>query len=137
MPFFYSPSLRAFFLFSPGSDAVEITAEDHAALLEGQASGQEIVPGEDGRPILRNPVETPSQPATRTITPRQFMDRLPMSRQQAITAAAMTSPQILLWLIRLTGALQVDLDNAETMEGVQALALAEVITEAEAEALLA
>jgi hypothetical protein len=78
-----------------------------------------------------------AQAQPRIITPRQFMDRLPMERQAAITASAMASPQILLWLIRLTGATEVDLDNAETLEGVQALAFAEIITEAEALALLA
>lgn len=138
----FSPSTGGFYLpaihgAAIPPDAVEITGEEHAALLAGQASGKEIVPGEDGQPVLQAPAEAPPAPPSRIITPRQFMDRLPMPRQQAITAAAVSSPQILLWLIRLTGALEVDLDNAETMEGVQALAIAEVITEAEAEALLA
>lgn len=37
------------------SDSVEITAELHAALLEGQAAGKRIVPDENGYPILADP----------------------------------------------------------------------------------
>ena len=33
-------------------DAVEITAEYHAALLAGQAQGKTIMPGKDGKPVL-------------------------------------------------------------------------------------
>jgi hypothetical protein len=36
-------------------DAVEISAEEHAALLDGQAAGNRIVPGEAGRPVLQAP----------------------------------------------------------------------------------
>lgn len=36
-------------------DAVEITVEEHAALLEGQSQGQMIVADEDGRPVLLAP----------------------------------------------------------------------------------
>lgn len=37
------------------ADAVEITAEEHAALLDGQSSGKFIVAGFDGRPELTDP----------------------------------------------------------------------------------
>lgn len=36
-------------------DAVEISAQAHAALLAGQAAGQRIVTGADGQPELRDP----------------------------------------------------------------------------------
>ncbi|MDZ7890098.1 MAG: hypothetical protein U5M72_12945 [Pseudomonas sp.] len=36
-------------------DAVEITAEEHAALLAGQSAGKMIVTGEDGYPFLADP----------------------------------------------------------------------------------
>lgn len=38
------------------ADAVEITAERHDELLSGQAAGQQIVPGEDGAPVLISPI---------------------------------------------------------------------------------
>lgn len=36
-------------------DVVEITAEEHAALLSGQSSGEIILADESGRPILQDP----------------------------------------------------------------------------------
>lgn len=36
-------------------DAIEITAEEHAALLDGQSAGKRIVAGADGRPELADP----------------------------------------------------------------------------------
>lgn len=57
---FYSPSAQGFFdLAIHGADipadAVEITREDHAALINGQSNddGHSIVPGPDGRPMLQ------------------------------------------------------------------------------------
>ncbi|TCH97643.1 hypothetical protein EJV46_16125 [Roseococcus sp. SYP-B2431] len=67
---FYSPSLRAFFISSPGSDAVEITGADHAALLAGQTAGKEIVPGEDGHPVLQDPQAPTAAPPP--LTARQL-----------------------------------------------------------------
>ncbi|MGH8759131.1 MAG: hypothetical protein ACREVW_06405 [Burkholderiales bacterium] len=37
------------------ADAVEITDEEHATLLEGQSLGKRIVPDESGRPVLADP----------------------------------------------------------------------------------
>lgn len=37
------------------ADAVEITADDHAALLAGQAQGKSIVADASGRPVLADP----------------------------------------------------------------------------------
>lgn len=36
-------------------DAIEITTDEHAALLEGQSQGKCIVAGPDGRPVLADP----------------------------------------------------------------------------------
>lgn len=44
------------------ADAVEITVEEHQALLEGQSQGKRIVADESGRPILQDPPPpTPEQ----------------------------------------------------------------------------
>lgn len=55
MTFLYSPSARGFFIEAAGieapADAVEVTAERHAELMDAQAGGLCIVPGEDGAPI--------------------------------------------------------------------------------------
>ena len=37
------------------SDAVEITAEEHQALIDGQSNGKRIVADLDGRPVLADP----------------------------------------------------------------------------------
>ena len=44
------------------SDAVEITADDHSALLESQSQGKRIQADENGYPILaEQPLPTPEQ----------------------------------------------------------------------------
>lgn len=40
-------------------DAVEISTEQHAALLAGQSAGQVIMPGKDGQPVLAAPAPCP------------------------------------------------------------------------------
>lgn len=41
------------------SDAVEISDDDHSALIDGQSSGKIISSGPDGQPILMDPAPTP------------------------------------------------------------------------------
>ena len=54
-------------------DAVEITTEEHAALIEGQALGKVIVADKSGRPILKDPPPP---------TAEQIMSRLEARVQQ-------------------------------------------------------
>lgn len=58
---FYSATTKGF--YDPAihgnnipADAVEITTEEYTDLLDGQVGGKQIVPDENGRPILVNPV---------------------------------------------------------------------------------
>lgn len=56
------------------ADAVEITPEQHAALLQGQSEGKVIAADENGYPILQDPPQpTPEQLAA---TARAKRDRL-------------------------------------------------------------
>lgn len=48
---FYDPEVHG----SIPADAVEITADEHAALMLAQSAGKVIVPGVDGRPIAAEP----------------------------------------------------------------------------------
>ena len=49
-------------------DAVEITTEEHAALIKGQAQGKRIVADKSGRPILQDPPPpTPEQIKSRLV----------------------------------------------------------------------
>lgn len=65
---FYSPSTRGFYVRAiHGSamppDVVEVSHEQYAALLHGQAEGRQIVPGPDGVPILADdPAPIPPPP---------------------------------------------------------------------------
>lgn len=56
MSIYYSPEQQGFYLDGIHDeipeDAIEITEEEHARLLQGQADGQRIIPGEDGYPEL-------------------------------------------------------------------------------------
>lgn len=55
----YSPSTRGFYCpeihSSIPADAVDVTADDYAALMAGQANGGRIEPGQDGQPALVAP----------------------------------------------------------------------------------
>lgn len=89
-------------------------------------------------------VDLPDEAAPQTLpeharnpSPREFMDRVPMARQAEITAAAVQSPAVLLWLLRMLGASEVDPDHPETIAGVNALLNAGVITQGEAVEFLA
>ncbi|MFU2067732.1 hypothetical protein ACLQ9R_01515 [Bordetella hinzii] len=55
---FYSPDIHGEAI---PDDAVEITDQEHAALLDGQAVGKVIMTDSDGRPILANPTLTPEE----------------------------------------------------------------------------
>lgn len=74
----YSPSTGGFYDPAINSnipeDAVEITPEQHAALLQGQSEGKAITADENGYPILQDPPQpTPEQLAD---TARAERDRL-------------------------------------------------------------
>lgn len=59
-PYYYSASTRGFYTRdihgdNIPEDAIEITTEQHAALLEGQSQGKIISADENGYPILIDP----------------------------------------------------------------------------------
>lgn len=41
------------------ADGVEITDDEHAALIDGQSAGKRIIAGADGRPVLSDPPTVP------------------------------------------------------------------------------
>jgi hypothetical protein len=66
---FYSKSTRGFYDSAIHgnnipADAVEITREEHAALLEGQAQGKVIVADSKGKPVLADLTPTKEQLAS-------------------------------------------------------------------------
>jgi hypothetical protein len=143
MPLF-SPSTRGFYLpelhgDAIPEDAVEISAAAHAALLEAQASGQVIEPGEGGVPVAQ---AAPAPPAIRRIRSLAFRERLSLARRTAITlaahqAAAAGNAALLTFLMDQAASTSTDLDDDRTTDGVAALLAAGAITQQEHDALLA
>jgi len=68
------------------ADAVEITDAEHADLMAGQAAGQIIAAGPDGRPILIDP--PPAAPAAPKLAPT------PAQLRAALAALGLQDDQI-------------------------------------------
>jgi hypothetical protein len=64
------------------ADAVEITAAEHAALLEGQSQGQRIVADADGLPVLADPLPP---------TAEQIREAAKSARAVAVAAITVTT----------------------------------------------
>lgn len=143
----YSPSTRGFYTQevhgdAVPSDAVPVTAEDHAALIAAQGVGQVIVPGEDGSPVAQDPPPAPPPPPIRRISALSFRRRLSAARRAEITLAASVAMEggdasIQVWMDDLASAQEANLDDPELLAGITALLEAELITPAERDALLA
>ena len=94
---FYDPSIHG---SNIPSDAVEITIEGHAALLEGQSQGKLIQADANGRPVCVDlPPPTPEQIiAQYTGSVQQYLDNFARTRNydnimSAATYAASTGPK--------------------------------------------
>lgn len=60
-------------------------------------------------------------PAPTAISGSKFINRLTPAEQMAICTKAQTTPQMLLWMIRLAAADDVDLNDPEVRSGVMSL----------------
>ncbi len=63
-----------------------------------------------------------NSPGSRVLTVLQFRDRLTAEEEIAITAAGMASPAVRVWLDRLAGAQEVNLDDPRTVAGLNWMA---------------
>jgi hypothetical protein len=70
-------------------------------------------------------------------TPLAWMDRLPPDRQVVLLEALDATPQGRRFAKRMLAATEIDPKNAETVAGVQMLRAGGVLTQAEADVLLA
>jgi hypothetical protein len=66
----------------------------------------------------------------------ELLGRLSDEKQIVITTASMSQPQLMLWVLRLMGATYVDVTDAKTISGVQALVAANIGLTADDAALL-
>ena len=81
---FYSAGTGGFYLeelhgMNMPADVVEISADEHAALLAGQSSGKMVGAGEGGRPVLVDPPPP---------TPEQVIARMSAAVQQHLDTKA-------------------------------------------------
>jgi hypothetical protein len=70
----------------------------------------------------------PAPPPSTTIAPLDFMARLTPAEQTAIATASQSNAQILLFLLKLSGATQVDVTDPLTIAGVNAMVGAGLLT---------
>lgn len=100
---FYSKSTGGFYSLdihgdNIPDDAVEITADQHAALIEGQSSGKRITADVDGFPVLADPPPpTPEQIITQyTEAVQQHLDTFTRTRNYdgILSAATYATSQV-------------------------------------------
>lgn len=98
----YSPSTGGFYHAAINGaniplDAVEITAEQHAGLLEGQAAGQRIIADENGFPVLADyPAPTDEQLSSHARTERNAL--LSACDWTVLSDAPLTEPEKAAWI---------------------------------------
>lgn len=60
------------------ADAIEITDDEHEALIQGQSEGKQITTGSDGRPVLTDP---PPAEAVPVQTPEEKLAALGLTKE--------------------------------------------------------
>lgn len=111
------------------SDAVEITPEQHVALLQGQSEGKQISADENGYPILVDlPEPEPLPPQYPKFTALEMLDLFTEPEQLAVVNATMTNAAVKLWYDRMIAATFVTYEDPRTEGGLQALVDAGLLT---------
>lgn len=129
---FYSPSHAGFYSVAIHgdeipADAVEISAAEHASLLDGQSQGKRIVADAQGRPVLFDSLPPPPVPP-KQFTSLEFLDLFTPEEQLTIATAAMQSAPVKLWYDRTLAAMFITLADPRTEAGLNALVKAGLLT---------
>src|SRR5690625_1589289 len=122
---FYSKTTGGFYSHEihgdniPG-DAVEITQQQHAALLQGQSEGKVITANENGHPILIDPPPAP-EPELQYKTQfsvLEFRDRFTLEEQLAIRQAQFTDMEVGLVYDNFQAAQFIDIEDPRVEQGI-------------------
>lgn len=124
---FYLPEVHGDYI---PSDAVEVTDEAHAALLDGQSQGKRIVAGPDGLPMLADqPLPTHAELVEVTLTTARQI-RLPIigildgMQSSDLTNGDLEGAQVIeVAKTGLKNITKVDLSSCTTAEEMQSLIL--------------
>ncbi len=82
-------------------------------------------------------IPDPDDEPKRYITPFEFLARFTQPEFQAISAAALQSPDLYGWVTRAVAAQEIDLAHQDTVAGMENLVLAGLITSARRDEILA
>ncbi len=77
-----------------------------------------------------------SIPANTLISPLKFMGRFTTAESNAIASAATTAPQVLIWMLKTAAAKEIELTDQLTIDGLEELVTAGLITEQRKAAIL-
>ena len=80
---------------------------------------------------------TPPTQAAQSPTPQEWLERLSPVTQVAIVTGGLANAGIMLWLLKAAGNPSINVENSETVQGVEAMLAAGLISQAESEVLLA
>jgi hypothetical protein len=122
---------------SPAAAAIRVydtVSRANRIVRQGDADFRKIVLDST---ITVQPYSTPPGPSIRRITPLTFINRIPADALGAIAAAIVSSPVLMVWVLKLVASQEVNLDLPETQGGVAAMVGAGLLTQAQANALLA
>lgn len=91
--------------------------------------------GYNGREFSEPAPLPPPAPVT-TVSPLEFMSRMTAAEDAAIATAAQSNAQVLLFLLQMSAATVIDLNDPRTIGGVNALAAAGLLTAERAKEIL-
>lgn len=82
------------------------------------------------------PPDEPTAAVNARLSPLHFMERFTAEESTGIAAAVVTSPAVMLWMLKTAAAKEIDLTDQLTIDGLEALVTAGLLTEARKTALL-
>ncbi|MDO9711039.1 hypothetical protein [Paracraurococcus lichenis] len=122
---------------SAAAQYVPVTDESYTAFVEAGGFATRIINEDELKDVFAQQYPAGWHfPKTR-LTGLEFMNRLSTEESAAIATAAQSNASVLVWLLKLSAATYVDLTDQQTIEGVNAIKAAGLLTADRAAELLA